>query len=86
MYSDKIHRDLSRTIATSKTELFVALVSSFQLLTNFTKNFVLCVTGALDLPLEYYLTCSESCAGAQIKQSFKTAACNLTKNEQADQI
>ena len=32
------HRDASMTIATSKMELFVALLSSFQLLTNFTKN------------------------------------------------
>ena len=32
------HRDASMTIATPKMELFVALLSSFQLLTNFTKT------------------------------------------------
>ena len=31
-------RDISRTVATPKMELFVALVSGFQPLTNFTKN------------------------------------------------
>ena len=31
-------RDVSRTIVTAKTELFVALASSFQPLTNFTKS------------------------------------------------
>ena len=34
----KKHRDLSRTIATAKMELFVALVRSFHPLPNFTKN------------------------------------------------
>ena len=34
----KKHKDASRTIAIAKIEFFVALVSSFQLLTNFTKN------------------------------------------------
>ena len=34
----KKHRDLSRTIKTAKMELFVALVSSFQPLSSFTKN------------------------------------------------
>ena len=34
----KKHRDVSKTIATAMMELFVALVSSFQPLTNFTKN------------------------------------------------
>ena len=33
---------------------FVALVSSFQLLTNFSKNSILGVVGVLNLPLEYY--------------------------------
>ena len=32
------HRDVSRTIATATMELFVALVSSFKPLTDFTKN------------------------------------------------
>ena len=31
-------RDVSRTIVTAKMELFVALASSFQPLTNFTKS------------------------------------------------
>ena len=35
-------KDVSRTFATSKVELFVALVNSFQPLTNFTKNSILC--------------------------------------------
>ena len=34
----KKHKDVSRTIMTAEIELFVALVSSFQTLTNFTKN------------------------------------------------
>ena len=34
----KKHRDVSKTIATAKMELFVGLVSSFQPLTNFKKN------------------------------------------------
>ena len=46
-------RDVSRTIVTSKMEQVVALISGFQLLTNFTKNCILGVTGALDPPLEY---------------------------------
>ena len=40
----KKHRDVSRSIATSKVELFVALASSFQLLTNFTEISILSVT------------------------------------------
>lgn len=51
-YVLKKHRDISRTIATSKKELSVALVSFFNLLTNFKKNSILGVTGVLDLPLE----------------------------------
>ena len=51
-YVLKKHRDISRTIATSKRELSVALVSFFNLLTNFKKNSILGVTGVLDLPLE----------------------------------
>ena len=34
----KKHRDVSRTIVTSKMEVFVALVISFQPLTNFKNN------------------------------------------------
>ena len=51
-YVLKKHRDISRTIATSKKELSVALVSFFNLLTNFNKNSILGVAGVLDLPLE----------------------------------
>lgn len=50
----KKHRDVSKTIATFKMEFFVSLVSGFQLLTNFTENSILVVTGVLDPPLEYY--------------------------------
>ena len=50
----KNHRDVSRTIATSKVELFVALVSSFQPLTNLTKNLNIVAIGVLNAPLEYY--------------------------------
>ena len=48
------HRDVSRTIVTAKMELFVALVSSFQPLTNFTKNPNMGATGVLNVPLAYY--------------------------------
>ena len=54
MCSEKKHRDVSRTTETPKMELFVTLISSFQLLTNFTKNSIVGVTGVLDSPLEYY--------------------------------
>ena len=47
-------RDVSWTIETAKTELFVALVSSTQSLTNFTKNLNICVVGVLNASLEYY--------------------------------
>ena len=50
----KKHRDVSRTIATTKMEFFVALVSSFQLLTNFTKNPNIGAMGFLNAPLGYY--------------------------------
>ena len=46
--------DIYRIIITSKMELFVALVSGFQLLTNVTKNSIIGVTGVLDQPMEYY--------------------------------
>ena len=41
------------TIATAKIELFVALVSSFQLLSNFTKIPSIGTMGVLNAPLEY---------------------------------
>ena len=50
----KKHEDVSRTIATAKMELFMALVSSFQPLTNFTKDANIGATGVLNAPLEYY--------------------------------
>ena len=49
----KKHLDVFRNIATAKMELFVALDSSFQLLTNFTKNLNLGGTGVLNASLEY---------------------------------
>ena len=49
----KKHIDVSRTIPTANMELFVALVSSFQSLTNFTKNASIGATGVLNTPLEY---------------------------------
>ena len=49
-----IGRDVSRTIATSKMELFVALVISIQPLTDFTKNPNIGAMGVLNAPLEYY--------------------------------
>ena len=50
----KKHRDISRTIMTAKMELFVALVSSFQPLTNFAKNPNIADMGVPNAPLEYY--------------------------------
>ena len=47
----KKHRDVSRTIVTVKMELFVALVSSFQPLTNFTKNPNISAMEVLNAPL-----------------------------------
>ena len=49
----KKRRDVSKTIATSKMELFVALVISFQSLTNFTKNPNIGAMGVLNVLLEY---------------------------------
>ena len=48
----KKHRDVSKTIATPKMELFVGLVSSFQPLTNFKKNPNIGAVGVLNAPLE----------------------------------
>ena len=50
----KKHRDVSRTIAKAKLELFVGLVSSFQPLTNFTKNPNIGTMGVLNAPLEHF--------------------------------
>ena len=50
----KKHRNISRTIAKVKIELLVALVCSFQPLTNFTKNLNVGAIGVLNTPLEYY--------------------------------
>ena len=49
----KKHRDLSRTIATATMDLFVALVSSFQPLSNFTKNANNDAMGILNASLKY---------------------------------
>ena len=68
--------DISKTIATTKMELFVALVSSFQLLTNFTKNPNKGAMGVLNPSTIAY---SEICAGDQIKNS-KTVVCNFSKD------
>lgn len=48
----KIHRDVSKSIATAKLELFVALFSSFQPLTDFTKNLNINAMVVLNVPLE----------------------------------
>ena len=50
----KKHRDVSRTIATAKMELFVSLVSSLQLQTNFTKKPNIGAMGVLNVPLEHH--------------------------------
>ena len=50
----KKRRDVSKTIATSKMELFMALVISFQPLTNFTKNPNIGAMGVLNVFLEYF--------------------------------
>ena len=47
-------RDVSRTIATSKMKLFMALVISFHPLTNFTKNPNKDAMGVLNALLECY--------------------------------
>ena len=50
----KKHRDVFKTIAAAKMELFVGLVSSFRSLTNFTRNPNIGTMGVLNVPLEYY--------------------------------
>ena len=57
----KKHRDISSTITTTEIEVFVELVSSFQLLTNFTKNTSIGDMGVLNAPLEYYNVFWNSC-------------------------
>ena len=42
-----------RTIATSSMELYVVLISGFQLLPNFTKKTILGATGAVEPTQEY---------------------------------
>ena len=49
----KKHKDAFRTIPRDKMELFVALVSSFQPLTNFTKNPNIGAIGVLNASLEF---------------------------------
>ena len=46
--------DVSRTIAATRMELFVALVSSFQPPSNFTKNPYISPIGVPNTPLQYY--------------------------------
>ena len=48
------YRDVSRTIARARMGFLVELVSSFQLLTNFTKNPNIGAMGVVNAPLEYY--------------------------------
>ena len=48
------HKDVSETITAAKMELFVVLVSSFQLLINFTKNPNIGSRGDLNTFLVYY--------------------------------
>ena len=50
----KRQRDISRTIATAKMEFFVAIVSNFHSLTNFTKNPNIDAMGVLNVPLEHF--------------------------------
>ena len=75
----KKHRDVSMTIATSKMELFVSLVSSFQPLTNFTKNPNIGAIGVLNALIQNTMTHSEICAGNQIKYC-RTIAWNFSKD------
>ena len=50
----KKFNDVFRTVATVKVELFVALVSTFQPLTNFTENSKIGAMGVLNAPLEHF--------------------------------
>ena len=46
------HKDVSRTFATFKMVFFVALVRSFQSLTNFSRNHNIGAIGVLNVPIE----------------------------------
>ena len=46
-------KDVSRTIANAKMELFVGLVNSFQLLTNLKKNSNIGAIREVNAPLQY---------------------------------
>ena len=48
----KIHKVVSKTIATAKLELFVTLFSSFQPLADFTKNLNMNAMVVLNVPLQ----------------------------------
>ena len=50
----KKQRHVFKTMATAVMELFVTLVSSFQPLTNFTKNSNIGAMGVVNASLEYY--------------------------------
>ena len=50
----KKQKNVSRTTLTAKMKLFVALISSFLPLTNFTKNPNIVAMEVLNAPLEYY--------------------------------
>ena len=78
----KKHRDKSRIIATAKMEVFVAIVSSFQSLTNFIKNPNIDAMGVLNAPLEYY---NEIYVGDQIKYS-RTKVYSVSKKESISQV
>ena len=60
-FSEKKHKNVFRTIATTKMELFVAVVSSIQPLASFTKNPSIGAMGVLTIAY------SENCAGDQIR-------------------
>ena len=51
-FSEAKHKDVSEIIATAKMELFLALVSSNQPLTSFTKSSKKGAMGVLNAPLE----------------------------------
>ena len=51
-FSKKIHRDVSKSTATPKLELFLALFNSFQPLSDFTKNLNINAMVVLNVPLE----------------------------------